>query len=54
MLVLRSFLKIKPLVTIENVIEVLKHSLPERAHKLIPANEAALRKGMELVKRVNG
>ena len=54
MLVLGAFLKIKPLVTIENVIEGLKHSLPERAHKLIPANEAALRKGMELVKRVNG
>ena len=52
MFVLGAFLKIKPLVTIENVIEGLRHSLPERAHKMIPANEAALRQGMELVKKV--
>lgn len=52
MFVLGAFLKIKPLVTVENVIEGLKHSLPERAHKMIPANEAALRKGMELVQKV--
>lgn len=51
MFVLGAFLKIKPLVTVENVIEGLRHSLPERAHKMIPANEAALRKGMELVKK---
>ena len=51
MFVLGAFLKIKPLVTVENVIEGLRHSLPERAHKMIPANEEALRKGMELVKQ---
>lgn len=50
MYVLGAFLKIKPVVTIENVIEGLRQSLPERAHKLIPANEAALRQGAELVR----
>lgn len=52
MFVLGAFLKVRPLVTVENVIEGLRHSLPERAHKMIPANEAALRQGMELVKQL--
>lgn len=51
MIVLGAFLQIKPIVTIENVIKGLRESLPERAHKLIPANEAALRKGMEIVRK---
>lgn len=49
MLVLGAFLKIKPLVTVEYVIEGLRKSLPERAHKMIPANEQALLRGMELL-----
>lgn len=52
MFVLGAYLKVKPVVTIENVMKALKESLPERVHHLIPANEAALRKGMELVVRV--
>ncbi len=49
MIVLGAYLKLKPVVTIENVVKGLKKSLPERAHKLIPANEEAIRVGMESV-----
>lgn len=50
MLVLGAFLKVKPVVQLENVIKGLKKSLPERHHHLIPMNEKAVRYGMELVK----
>lgn len=50
MIVLGAYLKLKPVVTIENVIAGLKKSLPERAHKLIPANEEAINVGMQIVK----
>ncbi len=49
MIVLGAYLKLRPVVTLDNVIEGLRKSLPERAHGLIPANEAALRRGAELV-----
>jgi 2-oxoglutarate ferredoxin oxidoreductase subunit gamma len=47
MIVLGAYLKVRPIVKLENVILGLKKSLPERYHKLIPMNEAALKKGME-------
>jgi 2-oxoglutarate ferredoxin oxidoreductase subunit gamma len=47
MIVLGAFLKVRPIVKLENVILGLRKSLPERYHKLIPMNEAALKKGME-------
>ncbi|MBE0639874.1 MAG: 2-oxoacid:acceptor oxidoreductase family protein [Bacteroidales bacterium] len=47
MIVLGAFLKLKPIVKLENVIRGLQKSIPERYHKLIPMNEAALKKGME-------
>lgn len=47
MIVLGAFLKLKPIVKFENVIRGLKKSIPERYHKLIPLNEAALKKGMD-------
>jgi 2-oxoglutarate ferredoxin oxidoreductase subunit gamma len=47
MIVLGGFLKIKPIVKLENVIEGLKKSLPERYHHLIPLNEEAITKGMK-------
>jgi 2-oxoglutarate ferredoxin oxidoreductase subunit gamma len=53
MIVLGAFLKKKPIVEMENVILGLKHSLPERAHKLIPMNEAAIKLGMEKIKDIN-
>ena len=47
MIVLGAYLKVKPIVKLENVILGLKKSLPERYHKMIPMNEAAVKKGME-------
>ncbi|MEG0948198.1 MAG: 2-oxoacid:acceptor oxidoreductase family protein [Bacteroidales bacterium] len=52
MIILGGLLKIKPMVKYENVIAGLKKSLPERHHKLIPMNEQAIRKGMEIVTEV--
>ncbi len=49
MIVLGSLLGMKELVKIETVIEALRKVLPERHHKLLPLNEKAIRRGMELV-----
>jgi len=49
MVVLGAFLKIKPIVKFDNVIEGLKKSLPERYHHLLPINKDAITKGMESV-----
>ncbi len=46
MIVLGAYLKIKPIVELENVIDALKKSLPERYHHLIPLNKNALDNGM--------
>lgn len=48
MIVLGSLLGLKELVKIETVIEALRKVLPERHHKLLPLNEKAIRRGMEL------
>jgi 2-oxoglutarate ferredoxin oxidoreductase subunit gamma len=52
MIVLGGFLKVKPVLKMENVIKGLKKSLPERHHNLIPANERALQRGKEIIKKV--
>jgi 2-oxoglutarate ferredoxin oxidoreductase subunit gamma len=52
MIVLGGFLKIKPIITLENVIKGLKKSLPERYHSMIPMNEKALDRGMEIIFKV--
>ena len=52
MLILGGLLKIVPMVKLENVLLGLKKSLPERHHKLIPMNEAAIKKGMEIITNV--
>ena len=49
MVVLGGFLKVKPIVKIENVIEGLKKSLSERYHHLIPLNKDAISVGIEKV-----
>jgi len=49
MIVLGAFLKLKPIVELENVISGLKKSLPERHHKMIPLNVEAIKRGMEMV-----
>lgn len=50
MIILGSYLKLHPIVKIESVLTALKKTLPERHHHLIPKNEEAIRKGMELIK----
>ena len=52
MIVLGGLLKLRPIVTLENVIKGLKKTLPERHHHLIPMNEEAIKKGMELIREV--
>jgi 2-oxoglutarate ferredoxin oxidoreductase subunit gamma len=52
MIALGGFLKVKPIVRIENVVKGLKKSLPERYHNLIPMNEKALERGMEIITRI--
>lgn len=53
MIVLGAYLKVKPVVTTDNVVEGLRKSLPERAHKMIPENEAAIIEGMKLVHKTS-
>lgn len=50
MIVLGAFLKVKPIVKMENVVKGLEKSLPERHHHLIPLNKQAIDRGMEIVK----
>ncbi|HYW96946.1 MAG TPA: 2-oxoacid:acceptor oxidoreductase family protein [Bacteroidales bacterium] len=52
MIVMGAYLKIKPLVKLENVIAGLKKSLPERHHHLIPLNEEAIQRGLEIVREL--
>ncbi|MBT8298538.1 MAG: 2-oxoacid:acceptor oxidoreductase family protein [Maribacter sp.] len=47
MIVLGGYLKLKPVVKLESVIEGLKKSLPERHHELIPLNKKAITIGMQ-------
>lgn len=53
MIVLGAFLKVKPIVKLENVIKGLEKSLPQRHHHLIPMNKEAISRGMEIVKKIN-
>jgi len=52
MIVLGAFLKIKPIVKMENVIKGLKKSLPVRHHHLIPLNEKAIEVGLDVVQTI--
>lgn len=49
MVILGAFLKVKPIVILDNVIEGLKKSLSERYHHLIPLNKEAITVGMNNV-----
>ena len=48
-MILGALLKLKPIVSLDDVLRGLKKALPERHHHLIPANEQAILKGMSLV-----
>lgn len=52
MLVLGGLLKARPIASIDDVVKGLRKALPERHHKLIPMNEDAIRRGMELIEEV--
>ena len=52
MMVLGGVLKLAPVVSLESVMAGLKKSLPERHHKLLPMNEKAILRGMELIREV--
>ncbi len=53
MMVLGSYLKIRPIVELENVIKGLEQSLPQRYHHTIPINRKAILRGMEIVEQKN-
>lgn len=53
MIVLGGLLKVCPMVDLEHVMMGLKKSLPERHHKLLPMNEQAILKGMEIIEEVS-
>lgn len=52
MLVLGGYLKVRPVATVEDVVRGLHKALPERHHKLIPMNEEAIRRGMEIIRKM--
>lgn len=51
MLVLGGLLRVRPIVSTENIVRALEKTLPQRHHHLIPANKQALLRGMEIIKR---
>jgi 2-oxoglutarate ferredoxin oxidoreductase subunit gamma len=53
MVVLGAYIKVNPVVDYENVIKGLKKSLPQRHHHLIPMNEKAIQRGMEIVREAS-
>ena len=52
MIVLGGLLKITNLVSLESIMDGLKKTLPERHHKLLPINEEAIKKGMEIIRKI--
>ncbi len=50
-MILGGYLKVRPVVAMENVMVGLKKSLPERAWKMLPENEAAIRHGGEIIRK---
>ncbi|MCB0729918.1 MAG: 2-oxoacid:acceptor oxidoreductase family protein [Ignavibacteriae bacterium] len=53
MIMLGGFLKKKPIIELNNILEGLKKVLPERYHNLLPLNEQALKRGMEMVEEAS-
>ncbi len=53
MIIVGGYLKVRPIVSLGHVEKGLEKSLPSRYHHLIPLNLDAIRKGQEIVERVN-
>ena len=51
-MILGGYLKVCPVVKLENVMIGLKKSLPERAWKMLPENEKAINHGAEIIRKV--
>lgn len=49
MIVLGGLLKVRPLAGTDHVLQALRKTLPQRLHHLLPMNEAALHKGMDII-----
>ena len=45
MIVLGAYLKVRPVVSLENVMKGLAKSIPARHHNLLPLNEEAIKIG---------
>ena len=52
-MILGGYLKVRPVVSLEHVFSGLKKSLPERAWKSLPDNEFAIKRGMEIITKIN-
>ena len=50
-MILGGYLKVRPIVKMENVMVGLKKSLPERAWKMLPQNEEAIHHGGEIIRK---
>ena len=53
MFILGGYLKLHPIVSTESVMKALRKTLPERHHKLLPMNEQAILKGMEIIRKAD-
>lgn len=51
MFILGGYLKLHPIVKTESVMKALRKTLPERHHNLLPMNEQAILKGMDIIER---
>lgn len=49
MFILGGYLKVHPVVRTESIMQALRKTLPERHHDLLPMNEKAILKGMEII-----
>lgn len=52
MYILGGLIKARPIVTIENLRKALYKTLPERHHGQIPANEAAILQGTQIIRKI--
>ncbi len=52
MIILGGLLHVLPFVKIESIMKGLAKTLPERHHHLLPMNETAIKKGMEIIKKL--
>jgi 2-oxoglutarate ferredoxin oxidoreductase subunit gamma len=50
MIVVGGYIKVKPVVSVDNIIKGLEKSLPKRHHHLIPENKQGVIRGMEIIK----